>query len=186
MVTEPGLEGDVSCGYRAGSGITFGMMPPASGDMGPEITVSMCRVAWSRNVGVQVGSTVQGATSMLLVYDGDCGFCRLCLDFARKYLPFMPRVSAWQGLDLARHGLTLAQVNASVQLLGPDGMRAHGARAVGILLAVQPSLPWRILGNVALTPPISWVAEVVYRLVSRYRHRLPGGTGAGTCGIGAK
>jgi predicted DCC family thiol-disulfide oxidoreductase YuxK len=113
---------------------------------------------------------------MLLVYDGDCGFCGLCLDVARRYLPYMPRVSAWQGLDLARHGLTPAQVNSSVQLLGPDGLRAHGARAVALLLAVQPSLPLRVLGRVALTPPVSWAAEAVYRLVSRNRHRLPGGT----------
>ncbi|MFC6087581.1 thiol-disulfide oxidoreductase DCC family protein [Sphaerisporangium aureirubrum] len=121
---------------------------------------------------------------MLLVYDGDCGFCRMCLDMARKFLPYMPRVTAWQGLDLARHGLTLAQVNASVQLLGPDGLRAHGARAVALLLAVQPSLPLRVLGRVALTPPVSWAADVAYRVISRYRHRLPGGTS--TCGIDAK
>ncbi|MEO3809814.1 DCC1-like thiol-disulfide oxidoreductase family protein [Sphaerisporangium sp. B11E5] len=123
---------------------------------------------------------------MLLVYDGDCGFCRMCLDLARKHLPYMPRVSAWQGLDLTRHGLTIAQVNESVQLLGPDGLRAHGARAVGVLLAVQPSPLWRILGRITLTPPLSWGAEFLYRLVARYRHRLPGGTGDGTCGIDAK
>ncbi|GGL06880.1 hypothetical protein Sme01_67300 [Sphaerisporangium melleum] len=114
----------------------------------------------------------------MLVYDGDCGFCRRCVDFGREHLPYMPTVRAWQGLDLAEHGLTRKEVTSSVQLLGPHGLRASGARAIAVLLAVQPSAWWRAAGLVMMAPPVSWAAEGVYRLVSRYRHRLPGGTDA--------
>ncbi|WP_248960954.1 thiol-disulfide oxidoreductase DCC family protein [Sphaerisporangium perillae] len=118
----------------------------------------------------------------MLVYDGDCGFCRRCVEFGRRHLPLMPRVSAWQELDLADHGLTLDEVTRSVQLLGPHGLRASGARAVAVLLALQPRPWWRAAGLVMMAPPVSWAAEAVYRLIARYRHRLPGGTGA--CAIG--
>jgi predicted DCC family thiol-disulfide oxidoreductase YuxK len=118
----------------------------------------------------------------MLVYDGDCGFCRRCVDFGHAYLPVMPRVSPWQDLDLADHGLTLDEVTRSVQLIGPNGLRASGARAVAVLLAVQPRLGWRALGKIMLVPPVSWAAEAVYQLIARNRHRLPGGKGA--CAVG--
>jgi predicted DCC family thiol-disulfide oxidoreductase YuxK len=118
----------------------------------------------------------------MLVYDGDCGFCQRCVEFGREHLPVMPRVSRWQDLDLAEQGLTLDQVTQSVQLLGPDGLRASGARAVALLLAVQPLRGWRALGWFMLVPPVSWAAEAVYRVVARNRHRLPGSTG--TCAVG--
>ncbi|MDH2429695.1 DUF393 domain-containing protein [Sphaerisporangium sp. TRM90804] len=114
----------------------------------------------------------------MLVYDGDCGFCRRCVEFGEKHLPEMPETRAWQELDLDAHRLTLEQVNASVQLLGPGGLRASGARAVAVILALQPRMGWRVLGHAMLVPPVSWVAEVGYRFVARIRHRLPGGTGA--------
>ncbi|GAA3825754.1 hypothetical protein GCM10022226_53150 [Sphaerisporangium flaviroseum] len=119
--------------------------------------------------------------SLTLVYDGDCGFCRRCVDFGHDHLPVMPKVSRWQDLDLEAHGLTLDEVTTSIQLMGPNGLRASGARAVAVMLAVQPGLWWRTAGRVMLVPPVSSAAEAVYRLIARNRHRLPGGTG--TCSV---
>ncbi|MBX6386355.1 MAG: DUF393 domain-containing protein [Microbispora sp.] len=120
-----------------------------------------------------------GANRVLLVFDGDCAFCQTCVDAGHQFLPYMPAVRAWQGLDLAAVGLTREEAETSVRLLGPDGLRAHGARAVALILALQPRMAWRAAGRVMLTPPVSWVAEAGYRLVSRYRHLLPG---AAVCG----
>ncbi|MFG1878133.1 thiol-disulfide oxidoreductase DCC family protein [Sphaerisporangium sp. NPDC049003] len=114
----------------------------------------------------------------VLVYDGDCGFCQRCVEFGFRHLPVMPRVSRWQDLDLVGHGLTLDEVTRSVQLVGPNGLRASGARAVALLLAVQPVAWWRAAGQILLVPPVSWAAEVVYRVIARNRHRLPGSTGS--------
>jgi predicted DCC family thiol-disulfide oxidoreductase YuxK len=119
--------------------------------------------------------------SFILVYDGDCGFCQRCVDFGHARFPVMPKVSRWQELDLTDHGLTFDEVTTSVQLLGPNGLRASGARAVAVLLAVQPGVLWRTAGRVMLVPPVSWAAEAVYRVIARNRQRLPGSTG--TCSV---
>ncbi|GII79067.1 hypothetical protein Sru01_40490 [Sphaerisporangium rufum] len=112
----------------------------------------------------------------VLIYDGDCGFCRWCVDLGHRHLPVMPRVSAWQRLDLAEYGLTRDEVTTSVQLVGPRGLRASGARAVAVLLLVQPALWWKVAGTAMLVPPLSWLAAAGYHLVARYRHhlRVPG------------
>ncbi|MEU6426609.1 DCC1-like thiol-disulfide oxidoreductase family protein [Microbispora sp. NPDC046973] len=121
-----------------------------------------------------------GENRVLLVFDGDCAFCQTCVNAGHRFLPYMPAVRAWQGLDLGAAGLTREEVETSVQLLGPHGLRAHGARAVALLLALQPPGAWRAAGRVMLTPPVSWLAEAGYRLVSRYRHLLPGSITCGT------
>ncbi|GAB3904231.1 thiol-disulfide oxidoreductase DCC family protein [Microbispora bryophytorum] len=117
-----------------------------------------------------------GDNRILLVFDGDCAFCQTCVNAGHRFLRYMPAVRAWQGLDLGAVGLTREEVATSVQLLGPNGLRAHGARAVALLLALQPSVAWRAAGRVMLAPPVSGLAEAGYRLVSRYRHLLPGST----------
>ncbi|GIH73402.1 hypothetical protein Mth01_56550 [Sphaerimonospora thailandensis] len=117
-----------------------------------------------------VGST----NRVLLLFDGECGFCQLCVNAGRRLLPYMPAVRAWQFVDLAGFGLTREQAAASVQLIGPDGLRAQGARAVALILALQPLTRWRTAGRLMLAPPLSWAADAGYRVVSRYRHRLPG------------
>jgi predicted DCC family thiol-disulfide oxidoreductase YuxK len=54
---------------------------------------------------------------------------------------------------------------------------AGGARAVaGALRAAGGS--WAVLGAVLSVPPVSWVAQGVYRVVAANRYRLPGGTAA--------
>ena len=47
-------------------------------------------------------------------------------------------------------------------------------RSGGRLIAIGGL--WRVAGHLLLVPPISWVAALVYALVARYRHKLPGGT----------
>ncbi|ETK31442.1 MULTISPECIES: thiol-disulfide oxidoreductase DCC family protein [Microbispora] len=115
-----------------------------------------------------------GENRLLLVFDGECAFCQMCVNAGRRLLPYMPVVRAWQFVDLGALGLTRDEASASVQLVGPRGLHAHGARAIGVMLALQPHPLWRPLGRVMLAPPVSWAAEGAYRLVSRYRHLLPG------------
>lgn len=99
----------------------------------------------------------------------------------------MPETKAWQLIDLDTLGLTRDQVTASVRLVGPEstkstkspnGLHASGARAIALVLAMQPHRGWRAAGHAMLVPPISWLAEGVYRIVARNRHRLPGSTPA--------
>ncbi|MEZ0077465.1 thiol-disulfide oxidoreductase DCC family protein [Planotetraspora sp. GP83] len=115
---------------------------------------------------------------IVLLFDGDCAFCQMCVNVGRKSLAYMPGVRAWQFADLGALGLTRGEAAASVQLVGPNGLHASGARAIAVMLSLQPHPAWRTAGRIMLTPPVSWVAETGYRLVSRYRHHLPGTPGA--------
>jgi predicted DCC family thiol-disulfide oxidoreductase YuxK len=116
----------------------------------------------------------------VLVFDGDCAFCstsaRLLADHVRRS-PADFAVEPWQLLDLADLGLTPEECDASVQWVGADGAHEHAEGAVG--RALLASRWWaRPLGALVLVPGIRQLAGVVYRWVSRNRHRLPGGTPA--------
>lgn len=112
----------------------------------------------------------------VLIYDADCGFCRSSLAVGRRVLAWTPRAVGFQHVDLALYGLTEAEARRSVQLVRPGRPTLHGAAAIVAILRAQPSAPWRLAGHVLATPPISWIAEGCYRLVARYRRRLPGST----------
>ncbi|HVE99386.1 MAG TPA: DCC1-like thiol-disulfide oxidoreductase family protein [Mycobacteriales bacterium] len=112
-----------------------------------------------------------------LVYDGDCAFCTRCVRWMERRLPLRPRVVAWQQADLAGLGLTQQACEDAVQWVEPSGRRAAGAAAVAWLLVLSGGM-WRVPGRLMLTPPISWLAAGVYRLVARNRGRLPGGSAA--------
>ena len=58
------------------------------------------------------------------------------------------------------------------------GQLSSGHLAGSALLRMQPSFGWRFAGHLIATPPVSWVASLVYDWVAANRHRLPGGTPA--------
>lgn len=113
----------------------------------------------------------------LLVFDGDCGFCTTAVNWLGRTLPAPPATIPFQWADLADQGLTEAQARARVWLV-QGGRRFGGAAAVAAVLRRQPVAALRLLGWLGSVPPWSWAAEAAYRLVARYRYRLPGGTPA--------
>ncbi|MER6826937.1 DUF393 domain-containing protein [Streptosporangium sp. NPDC000563] len=117
-----------------------------------------------------------GTPARFLVYDGDCGFCANALRTLRRVLPDWPDTFAWQALDLAHHGLSPEQVAGAAWWIEQGKAPAGGARAFAALLVWQRSRGWRVLGRLMSVPPVSWAAHLVYAVVARTRHRLPGGT----------
>ena len=112
-----------------------------------------------------------------LIFDGDCGFCTTAVLWLQRTLPRVPAVAPFQWTDLAALGLTDEQARSRVWFI--DGSRRYGgAAAVAAVLRGQPSPALRALGWLGTVPPWSWAAEAGYRLVARYRYRLPGGTPA--------
>jgi predicted DCC family thiol-disulfide oxidoreductase YuxK len=109
----------------------------------------------------------------LLIYDGDCAFCKNSLRLAIKYLPDLPRYAAYQKLDLEKIGLNLSQVQAQVWLI--DGSKKLGGHlAVGWMFREQKNFGWKLLGG--LIHIFSPISALIYAWVAKNRHRLPGGT----------
>ena len=115
----------------------------------------------------------------MLIYDGDCQFCRLSLEFGIKNLPIFPKYVAFQRITPEDFGLTQAQVRSRIWLVQkiPAGSKQLGGHlAAGVVLKMQPSLALRVMGWLISTPPTAWIADLSYRLIAANRHRLPGGT----------
>lgn len=111
----------------------------------------------------------------VLLYDGDCSFCTLSVQWIERRLPHVPDVQAWQLADLPALGVAEAEAAHSVQWVEPSGRVSSGATAVARLL-VSNGGGWALLGRLMLVPPLSWLAAGAYRLVATFRGRLPGVT----------
>ena len=112
----------------------------------------------------------------VLVFDGDCGFCTTSARFGQRRL-HLDHVEPWQFLDLDALGVTAEQCGQAVQWIAVDGSVVSAEHAVIAALRHAGGV-WRVLGEVMNLPGVRHVAGFVYRLVARYRHRLPGGTAA--------
>jgi predicted DCC family thiol-disulfide oxidoreductase YuxK len=119
--------------------------------------------------------------SRVLIYDGDCQFCQLSLEFGIKNLRIFPQYVAFQKINPKEFGLTEDQVRSQIWLAPrypAEGASLGGHLAAGAILGLQPSFWLRALGWLTSNPPTSWVAELIYRLIAANRHRLPGGSRA--------
>jgi predicted DCC family thiol-disulfide oxidoreductase YuxK len=112
----------------------------------------------------------------LLVFDGDCGFCTTTAHAMQRRMR-LEHVEPWQFLDLDAIGLTPELCSAAVQWVAVDGSVASAERAVIAALGHAGGV-WRVIGAVLALPGVRALAGVGYRLVARYRYRLPGGTPA--------
>jgi predicted DCC family thiol-disulfide oxidoreductase YuxK len=111
--------------------------------------------------------------SALLIYDGDCAFCKQSLRWAIDTLPEFCRYVAFQKVNYSEFGLSESDVRSQVWLVD-DSLRLGGQKAVAWLFRQQSHLGWRVIGSVIqIFNPIS---ALVYKWVAKNRHRLPGGT----------
>jgi len=115
----------------------------------------------------------------VLIYDGDCKFCQLSLEFGIRHTKVFPSYVAFQKIEPSSFGLTEEQVRSEIWLVdkGPDQtLRLGGHLAAAAILQMQSNVLYRMAGFLMKTPPTSWLAKIVYRWIARNRHRLPGGT----------
>lgn len=115
--------------------------------------------------------------SPVLLFDGDCGFCTASVDWLTAHLPAPPTMLPLQHALLEGYGLTREEAERKVQLV-VGGERFAGAGAVSAMFRHQPQFLWRFAGWLMRVPPLSWVADSGYAVVSHFRHLLPGVTPA--------
>ncbi len=119
----------------------------------------------------------------ILVFDGDCGFCTMSVDFMKRWIRPRAQIVAWQFADLDELGLTQDQCTQAVQWVPASGPVSSGAAAVADALRASP-VPWPVVGVVLAAPVMRTVADRVYKLIATNRYRLPGSTPA--CKVAAQ
>jgi len=124
----------------------------------------------------------QGATRghAMLIFDGDCGFCRTWVQRIRSARNGRPEAVAWQALDpedLRGLGLRQRDVESAAYWVTADGRLWRGHRAIAGALIDAGGIR-AVAGRCLLLPGISPLGSMVYALVARYRHRLSSPNGA--------
>ncbi|HYM13444.1 MAG TPA: lipase maturation factor family protein [Bryobacterales bacterium] len=110
----------------------------------------------------------------LLVFDGDCGFCRLWIDRWKLLTGDRVEYAPFQQVAAQFPRIALEQFRAAVQLIEPAGENSHevssGAAAVFRLLtyAGRPRLRW-VYDHI---PGVAPVSEAAYRFVAAHRPAL--------------
>ena len=112
-----------------------------------------------------------------LIFDGDCGFCTSTANFIKKHSTTPIEIHPWQFIDVTAFCLTEEQTAARVYL-ARDGKTFGGHAALAHILLLQRNWLFKAIGGIMLTPPFSWLSNLGYLLVAKYRHKLPGGTPA--------
>lgn len=127
---------------------------------------------------------VQGHRAIpILIFDGDCGFCTMSVNFMRRWIRPRAEILAWQFADLDALGLTEVECTEAVQWVPTSGDHTSGAAAVANVLRAAP-VPWPVAGVVMAAPLVRVAADRVYKLIAKNRFRLPGSTPA--CKVAAQ
>lgn len=112
----------------------------------------------------------------MLIYDGDCGFCRRSLGWARALGGRFEAVPA-DRVDPASVGLTSEQLRAAAWWVEPDGATYGGHLAIARVLRTSRWWPVRWLGRLVGSRALDPVGRRVYAWVAANRHRFPGRLG---------
>ena len=106
----------------------------------------------------------------LVLWDGECGFCRRSIEWVQRRdrgelesMPYQQAPPTVVSDELRR------QCADAVHVITKDGSILRGARA---WLFILRAIGWRTSAAVLETPPFVWIVELGYRFVARNRRRL--------------
>jgi predicted DCC family thiol-disulfide oxidoreductase YuxK len=103
-----------------------------------------------------------------LVFDGECSFCRVWIEYWRQLTNDRVRYCSYQEAGDRFPDLPPENFAPAVTLFLPGGEIRRGAHAVFSLLAMLPGKSW-MLWLYAHIPGFAWIAELVYRVIARHR-----------------
>lgn len=110
---------------------------------------------------------------LLLLVDGDCGFCMRAAAWAESRTTGVG-ISPLQQVDVSQYGLESTAVAKRLHAIGPNSVTVGSAAVAEVLRHGSPLL--RVAAAIIDAPVLRWFAQGVYALVSEFRHLLPGGT----------
>ena len=106
----------------------------------------------------------------MLVYDGDCGFCRRSLGWARRSAAGSRRPVA--DVDPGPLGLTREQLAEAAWYVDEDGLH-RGHQAIARVLRTSRWWPVRLAGRVVGSRVAAPLASRAYAWVASHRGRFP-------------
>ncbi|MGB7291899.1 MAG: lipase maturation factor family protein [Thermodesulfobacteriota bacterium] len=104
----------------------------------------------------------------LLIYDGECGVCRLWVDYWKSLTGDRVRYASFQNVALDFPEIPPEHFKKFVVLITADGELYKGAEAVLRVLTYCPGKSW-FLWLYMRIPGFSSISEAVYRLVASHR-----------------
>jgi predicted DCC family thiol-disulfide oxidoreductase YuxK len=104
----------------------------------------------------------------LLIYDGDCGVCRLWVDYLKSLTGDRVRYASSQTVASDFPEIAPEHFKRFVILITPDGELYKGAEVVFRVLTCCPGKSW-FLWMYMKIPGFSSISEAVYRLVASHR-----------------
>src|SRR5437762_8715685 len=114
-------------------------------------------------------SRVNNPAKPLMLFDGDCSFCRRWIVrwqyFAREKIDFEPFQSQAERFP----EIPLEDFKRAIHLIEPDGAISSGAAAVFRMFALCNYRPW-LLWLYEQLPGFAMVAETFYQLVANHRN----------------
>jgi predicted DCC family thiol-disulfide oxidoreductase YuxK len=111
---------------------------------------------------------LQSGVKPVLVYDGDCRFCRRWVSRWQARTKDRVEFAPYQEPGvLSRLGIPLAAGRRSVQLAMPDGAVYEGAEAVFRMILLAPGR--HVIARLGRLPALRWVAQRVYRFAASHR-----------------
>src|SRR5262249_38420701 len=104
----------------------------------------------------------------LLIFDGDCGFCRRWVLRWKSWTAGRVDYAPFQEVGPRFPEISPEEFQRSVQFITPDGAVYDGAEAVFRSLACAPRGGWMLAAYEAV-PGFAPVAELAYRTIAAHR-----------------
>ncbi|MFQ5742330.1 MAG: lipase maturation factor family protein [Acidobacteriota bacterium] len=104
----------------------------------------------------------------ILIYDGDCRFCRIWVDYWKSLAGDVVGLAPSQEVASRFPQIPQQAFESSVQLVLPDGKVVGGAEAVFRVLQMVPGRRW-LLGAYERLPGFRPLSEWAYRLAAGHR-----------------
>jgi predicted DCC family thiol-disulfide oxidoreductase YuxK len=118
-----------------------------------------------------------------VVFDGDCGVCRLAVERVRSIVPASMVFRAYQSLgpdDLRGLGLTADACARRVQFVNAAGHVSSGGTACADVLARSPT-PFAYVAVVARLPLVRTIVNAAYDVVAAHRATISRALGLDAC-----
>lgn len=111
----------------------------------------------------------------VLLFDGDCSFCTTSINLIKKYAKNSVHIIPYQKVNLKEYGLDENYCERYIHFICQNKNKYTGAKAFSEFFRYC-GFRGRVLGSVIRFFEIFKLSTLIYSIISKFRHKLPGGT----------